>query len=150
MGGEWTRQLPSQPETDIPRPAQPTSNMENDWIMIGSSTNDEPTTCRSYLDLFHKAPEFGLTGQQPELKQHLLCCKFSPESDGDGGHVKGVPQTGAGNSSPHTSSDTLSSLKKTLKPVWWSAETGWSGGSHDDAINFCKTKDKELCPYAGE
>jgi len=126
----------------------PTSNMENDWIMIGSSTNDEPTTCRSYLDLFHKAPEFGLTGHQPEIKQHILCCRFSPESDGDGGHVKGVPQTGAGNSSPHTTSDAISSLKKTLKPVWWNAETGWSGGSHDDAINFCKTKDKELCPYA--
>jgi len=35
-----------------------------------------------------------------------------------------------------------------MKPYWIGPKEGWTGGSHDDAMQFCKTiRGKALCPY---
>ena len=60
--------------------------------------------------------------------------------------------TGAGNSAPHagehTYEDPITNMKKTLQPAWFSVQDGWRGGSHTDAMMFCDSKNKELCPLA--
>merc|ERR1711982_32816 len=36
-----------------------------------------------------------------------------------------------------------------FKPLWLGASDGWNGGSHSDAVAFCKSiRDKKLCPYS--
>lgn len=40
-------------------------------------------------------------------------------------------------------------LHDKFKPLWLGPDAGWTGGSHDDAVLFCKgIRGKELCPYA--
>lgn len=40
-------------------------------------------------------------------------------------------------------------LHAKFKPMWLTAKEGWNGGSHSDAIEFCKSiRGKRLCPYA--
>ena len=46
------------------------------------------------------------------------------------------------------SEESINAMIKSLNPWWYSQESGWSGGSYHDAIDFCQRKHQELCPYA--
>ncbi|KAL7462817.1 hypothetical protein ACHAXS_003191 [Conticribra weissflogii] len=47
----------------------------------------------------------------------------------------------------HSISTELFMMNK-MKPYWIGPKEGWTGGSHDDAMEFCKTiRGKQLCPY---
>jgi hypothetical protein len=40
-------------------------------------------------------------------------------------------------------------LHQQFKPLWFSTQDGWNGGSHADAIEFCRSvRNRNLCPYA--
>lgn len=57
----------------------PTSFALNAWIQIGQISKDNPRTCSMYKENYKKAPEWGLDGSEPGLKQHILCCKGGKE-----------------------------------------------------------------------
>jgi len=67
------------------------------------------------------------------------------------GNEAGVPHTGAGNSSPHPgehhTDESIAALKRAFDPVWFDFVLGWNGGTHDEALEFCDSLDRELCPY---
>ena len=46
------------------------------------------------------------------------------------------------------SEESINAMIKILNPWWYNQESGWSGGSYHDAIDFCLGKHQELCPYA--
>ena len=148
----------------------PLSNGENAWVMVGTLNRDPSSTCRSYMELHHKQPSWGLDGSRTELKKHLLCCE-SDGVDGGGGYpadplqddggadasqgdLAGVDVPETGNSTPVGSEGFASSIVNTFHPMWYDSDQGWNGGSHDDAIHFCQQKEgfhgksMELCPYA--
>lgn len=40
-------------------------------------------------------------------------------------------------------------LHRKFKPLWLGPREGWTGGSHDEATQFCQSiRGKELCPYS--
>ena len=151
----------------------PISNNHNGWVLVGKISEERPDTCQTYLELYHTDPGFGMDGSQPEIKEHILCCQV--ESGYDGGIKKEdiaiatsqgqspiLPiaseiHTSAGNPEPmhaagehnYDSLDTITAMKMTLKPIWYSSDYGgWSGGTYDDAWRFCDEQDQELCPAA--
>lgn len=45
--------------------------------------------------------------------------------------------------------DMTALLRKQFKPLWFTSDEGWNGGSHDDAVNFCTAiRGKQICPYS--
>jgi len=53
------------------------------------------------------------------------------------------------NAYQYEASDISLTLHEKFKPLWLSGAEGWNGGSHADAIAFCKTiRNKTLCPYS--
>mmetsp|Transcript_8066 Transcript_8066/g.18420 ORF Transcript_8066/g.18420 Transcript_8066/m.18420 type:complete len:473 (+) Transcript_8066:342-1760(+) len=45
--------------------------------------------------------------------------------------------------------DSALKLHENFKPMWLGSYEGWNGGSHDDAVEFCRSiRGKQLCPYA--
>jgi len=139
----------------------PISNGFNQWVMVGRSS-DGPFTCRTHMELNYHEPDWGIDGTQPELKKYILCCQGTKEADNGidmdevdqslaTGNEAGVPHTGAGNSSPHPgeqhTDESIAALKRALDPVWFDFVLGWNGGTHDEALEFCDSLDRELCPY---
>lgn len=85
-----------------------------------------------------------------------MCC-VSPKSSTES--ISETDDTGNGNAASNTSSNTITAsnnaldmeilLQNQLKPLWLGEDEGWTGGSHDDAVAFCKTiRGKQLCPYS--
>lgn len=56
-----------------------------------------------------------------------------------------VSHTSADNSSPHL--EDIDGMKQMLNPLWYDSESGWTGGTYHDAIDFCELKHQRLCPY---
>eukprot|EP00584_Thalassiosira_punctigera_P014073 CAMPEP_0172557564 /NCGR_PEP_ID=MMETSP1067-20121228/73997_1 /TAXON_ID=265564 ORGANISM="Thalassiosira punctigera, Strain Tpunct2005C2" /NCGR_SAMPLE_ID=MMETSP1067 /ASSEMBLY_ACC=CAM_ASM_000444 /LENGTH=287 /DNA_ID=CAMNT_0013346685 /DNA_START=265 /DNA_END=1125 /DNA_ORIENTATION=+ len=54
----------------------PISNAFNGWVMVGKFKEQRWDTCKTYLELNHRDPDWGIDGTQPELKKHLLCCQI--------------------------------------------------------------------------
>ena len=46
----------------------------NHWVMIGTKEGEKEATCMTHRQLEGKAPEWGLTGDRSEVKQHIMCC----------------------------------------------------------------------------
>jgi len=91
------------------------------WVSIGENLD----TCATHEELQVATPGWVLAGNQEELKENILCCQN--------------PQNLAKEQS----------YKKEFNPIWMDASHGWDGGSHDEAIQFCKGFGmRELCPYA--
>jgi len=96
------------------------SKSENDWVMIGSLSGDEPGTCLTYDQINNKGPVWGLDGSHSEIKQHVMCCLDT--------------------------SNFLAETKymETLKPNW----IEWSGSTHKEAVEECASINQKICPYA--
>lgn len=108
-------------------------------------------------------PSWGEDGTFTHLKENVMCCvnpssSINVESISDSEPVdadKGS-ETLSQNDSPTTvatNSENAFDLEKVmqdkLKPLWLGAAEGWNGGSHDDAVEYCKTiRGKQLCPYS--
>lgn len=55
------------------------------------------------------------------------------------------PSTGA--ASPEGQIGSI--LHQKFKPIWLGSKSGWNGGSHDDAVEFCESiRGRKVCPYA--
>lgn len=138
----------------------PTSGHSNSWIMVGTSDGDVSSTCKSHEELHNnKAPSWGEDGTFTHLKENIMCCVSPPQSN-----TESISETDdTGNSASETASDTSAGTVETasntldietlmqtqLKPLWLGASEGWTGGSHQDAMDFCKTiRGKQLCPYS--
>jgi len=59
----------------------PISNNNNGWVMVGEMSETQPSTCRTFLELYHHDPEWGIDGTQTELKKHILCCQVHTDYD---------------------------------------------------------------------
>lgn len=58
-------------------------------------------------------------------------------------------QGGGGEVSTHHQQQIGNILHQQFKPLWFSTQDGWNGGSHADAIEFCQSvRNRNLCPYA--
>ncbi len=45
--------------------------------------------------------------------------------------------------------DMTQTVHNIFKPLWLGSVEGWNGGSHDDAVEFCRSiRGKQLCPYS--
>lgn len=49
---------------------------ENHWVMIGTTENEGEMKCKTHRQLEGKLPEWGLTGDNPELKKYVMCCSI--------------------------------------------------------------------------
>lgn len=57
------------------------SSNPNEWVMVGMLNKTPSSTCRTYLQLHHKPPVWGVDGSKVDLKKHILCCVgFSSEN----------------------------------------------------------------------
>jgi len=93
---------------------------EEYWVAVGNNGD----TCATHKELQLTQPEWALDGSRPELKEHVLCCQ----------NPKYLPK--------------MQTLKKELNPIWMDSSHGWSGGSHDEADQFCDSfGNRKLCPY---
>eukprot|EP00804_Cyclotella_cryptica_P026898 CCRYP_019595-RA/>CCRYP_019595-RA protein AED:0.00 eAED:0.00 QI:103/1/1/1/1/1/2/486/1007 len=60
------------------------SSSPNEWVMVGMLNKDPSSTCRTYLQLHHKPPTFGVDGSKVDIKKHILCCeRVNSESGGN-------------------------------------------------------------------
>lgn len=56
----------------------------NEWVMVGMLNKDPSSTCRTYSQLHHKQPSWGIDGSKVDIKKHILCCEiFGSESGGN-------------------------------------------------------------------
>ena len=132
------------------------AGQSNLYVLVGTMYGNPTTTCNSYSTLKGSPPQWGLDGTHTELKEHVLCCVDSSFTSTGVGTVSlgEAPSPEATVESPPTGDDgeildLEEAIQKELKPVWLSREQGWTGESHDDAIDFCESLGgKELCPYA--
>lgn len=101
------------------------TSVGHDWIMIGTKYDDRSTTCSEYERLNGgNSPPWTVEGSNTNLKEHVLCCaqmgRLKHEQD----------------------------VAKRMDPIWLDDSHGWSEGSYDDAVNFCRDLGrKRLCPY---
>jgi len=142
----------------------PVKDSWNEWVQVGNSV----TQCTTYSETFNETPDFGeMNATDIEtFSSQIMCCLDQPldevtslvaptvenppkvavdYSEGMSGTTAVSSHVGEGNSSPP--SDTLSEMAKFLNPIWYSINSGgWTGGSYDDAIQFCVEKGHTLCP----
>jgi hypothetical protein len=60
------------------------SSNPNEWVMVGMQNKDPSSTCRTYLQLHHKPPTWGIDGSKVDIKKHILCCEpLNSESGGN-------------------------------------------------------------------
>lgn len=92
----------------------------NSYVLVGDLNGNPQSACLDYRELHSTSPDWG--SGSVELKENIMCCmnrdKFKQEKI----------------------------VLSTMKPTWMDYESGWKGGSHEDAINFCKSQSKTLCP----
>jgi len=50
----------------------PIAGKDNQWVMIGDLASTPK--CQTYREIEGTAPEWGLSGERAELKQHIMCC----------------------------------------------------------------------------
>lgn len=56
----------------------------NEWVMVGMLNKDPSSTCRTYTQLHHKQPSWGIDGSNVDIKKHILCCeRYGSESGGN-------------------------------------------------------------------
>jgi hypothetical protein len=58
---------------------------EGQWVMVGMLNKDPSSTCRTYVQLHHKEPSWGVDGSKTNIKQHILCCE--PVDIESGGNI---------------------------------------------------------------
>jgi hypothetical protein len=125
----------------------PVIDKTNQWLLIHSSDDIEnPMLCLDYESLVGHEPSWGLDESEPGLKAHILCCAVR------GGDVDDAT---AELESPVWTAPAMSVEDggvPEMNAIWFRVEDGWYGGSHDDAVHFCSTKEvdrvsMELCPY---
>ena len=132
----------------------PTSSHHNSWILVGTADGDASSTCKTHEELHdNKTPSWGEDGSFTHLKENVMCC-VTPKTS-----AESVSETDDSGNSSETSSNTITAannaldmeqlMQTQLKPLWLGEDEGWTGGSHDDAMAFCKTiRGKQLCPYS--
>jgi len=140
----------------------PLDSGDNAWIMVGMLNRDPSSTCRSFKELHHRDPSWGLDGSSTSLKKNILCCEplidaseiedHSTADDGlpsgitDGNFSASTSDGGTANGGTPAESNPNTDM---FHPYWFQ----WHGGSHDDAIELCREKEgyngkqMELCPY---
>jgi len=97
----------------------------NDWVLIGAVDGDQSNMCSGYDQLNNgRSPPWTADGSQTELKEHVLCCAKQSE-------IKYEKEVSIG-----------------INPIWLDEKHGWSGGSYEDGVKFCRELGgKKLCPY---
>ncbi|KAL3786143.1 hypothetical protein HJC23_010717 [Cyclotella cryptica] len=54
----------------------PVFGSNNHWVLISQKGGNSATTCMSHADLEGSSPDWGLTGDRPWLKRHIMCCNL--------------------------------------------------------------------------
>jgi hypothetical protein len=128
-------------------PIETTSDGDS-YILIGTISDNPASTCHTYRHFNEgEIPQWGIDGSQPEIKEHILCCKdptyVSPDI------APAVDSTLVATDGPVVDSSSVASDSNT-EPKWLSLDDGWFGGSYTDAEAFCRLEGRQLCPYAGK
>jgi hypothetical protein len=98
---------------------------DGEWVLTGTVEADPSATCQMYHVLTNQ-PLSSTDSLSEEKKQHIMCCAKSDDTVQD------------------------DAIKATMQPSWYDSSAGWTGGSHSDAIAFCRNNGgKDLCPYVG-
>lgn len=153
----------------------PTNRDSNSWVLVGTSDGDPSTTCSMHEALHAgKAPAWGLDGTFTSMKENIMCCvdaSFSAieqvvTQEMTTASVNAVTNANADATTAQQSESTSSQqiptttstsngldleivMQKQLSPLWLGANEGWNGGTHDDALAFCKSiRGQQLCPYS--
>ena len=135
----------------------PTINKPNQWVLIKWPEKDNKSD-----ECVTSEPSWGLDGSSYEKKNHVMCCKKTSsvsaapvqQQQNQPQHDAAETQTNAlaSQTSEEASiaEDIITSTSKTGN--WFHVKTGWTSGSHDEAVQFCEQhevngKRMELCPY---
>jgi hypothetical protein len=92
----------------------------NTYVLVGPTDNNPTTTCLTHEQLYSKNPDWG--AGNTELKENILCCMSS------------------------SSLEEENAIKEGLDPKWMGVEDGYEPGTYDDAIEFCKSQSRMVCP----
>jgi len=49
---------------------------QNHWVMIGQKYQNRATTCMGSQELEGGMPDWGMTGENADMKKHVMCCAF--------------------------------------------------------------------------
>lgn len=98
---------------------------DGDWALTGSIEADPSATCNPY-NVLTQQPSTDMDEVSEDKKQHIMCCAKSSDEE-----------------------DLEQIIKATMQPTWHDSTDGWNGGSHSDAVDFCKKNGggRELCPF---
>ena len=126
----------------------PVIDKTNQWLLIYTAEDVENSMlCLDYESLVGHEPSWGLDESEPGLKAHILCCAVQGEDVDDATATE--LEAPVGEAPAETVEEEAASV---TNAIWFRVEDGWYGGSHDDAVRFCSTKEvnrvpMELCPY---
>jgi len=129
-------------------PIETTQNGDDSYILVGTISDNPTSTCHTYRHFNEGlSPQWGIDGSQPEIKEHILCCKDPSYVSSDVAPV--MDSTLVATDSTVVDSSSVASDSNT-QPKWLSLDDGWFGGSYTDAETFCHLEGRQLCPHAGK
>jgi len=129
-------------------PIETTNNDNDSYILIGTISDNPTSTCHTYKHFNNgELPQWGIDGSQPEIKEHILCCKDPTYVSSDVAPV--MDSTLVATDSTVVDSSSVASDSNT-QPEWLSLDDGWFGGSYTDAEAFCHSEGRQLCPHEGK
>jgi hypothetical protein len=129
-------------------PIETTNNDDDSYILVGTISDNPTSTCHTYKHFNDgELPQWGIDGSQPEIKEHILCCKDPTYVSSDVAPV--MDSTLVATDSTVVDSSSVASDSNT-QPEWLSLDDGWFGGSYTDAEAFCHSEGRQLCPHAGK
>ncbi len=109
----------------------------NQWVQIGTQNGDPSTQC-----VIKDSPAFGFDTSEPDLKLHIMCCdKVAQPSEASVSTTKPVGES----IKPVEENILTASESSDNIAVWYNADDGWNGGSHESALLFCLGKKQTLC-----
>jgi len=97
------------------------------WMLVGTLDGSSQSTCSTFGDVKGMKPNGWSVedSTDPDMRQNVLCC-LNPN---------------------HLLKEM--NFAEDLELVWLDESFGWKGGSHNDAMEFCKKLgNKKLCPYS--
>jgi hypothetical protein len=135
-----------------------TGDRSNQYVMVGSTDECNRVTTS-------KPAGYGRSNVNDDIMSHLMCCNdVMVEVSEDLGVAPTVPplahqsisNSDSGNTQQSGSSHTLTELEHNVKskyiPFWFGFKDGWTGGSYQNALDFCASVDSgqgdsfHLCP----
>lgn len=120
----------------------PISEAQNSWIQVGWH---EGETCKTYDQMFHEDPSWGITGiDSVEVTGYLMCCLESSDVNGSLSTSESTTPTSA--EDEHQTGQRNDEVAPLFHPILYDRDHGWK--AYAEAVQFCSQSapTRVLCP----